>query len=84
MIRSMTDTPWPGDACSLVDAFRRHERSPLEELDATLAAISDGGYAILAGRAGQLLSRQRVLLVSRISGLCLIGGGAWLALARAR
>jgi threonine/homoserine/homoserine lactone efflux protein len=48
------------------------------------AAISDGGYAVLAGRARQLLSRQRVLLVSRISGLCLIGGGAWLALARAR
>jgi threonine/homoserine/homoserine lactone efflux protein len=48
------------------------------------AAISDGGYAILAGRAGRLLSRRRVLWVSRISGLCLIGGGAWLALARAR
>jgi threonine/homoserine/homoserine lactone efflux protein len=48
------------------------------------AAISDGGYAILAGRTGKLLSRQRVLLVSRLSGLCLIGGGAWLALARAR
>jgi len=48
------------------------------------AAISDGGYAILAGRAGKLLSRQRVLWVSRISGVCLIGGGAWLALARAR
>ena len=47
-------------------------------------AISDGGYAILAGRAGRFLSRRRVLLVSRISGLCLVGGGAWLALARAR
>lgn len=35
----MTDTPWLGDACSLVDAFRRKERSPLEELDACLAAI---------------------------------------------
>ena len=35
----MTDTPWSGDACSLVDAFRRGERSPREELDATLAAI---------------------------------------------
>ncbi len=34
----MTDT-WKGDACSLVDAFRRGERSPVEELDATLAAI---------------------------------------------
>lgn len=35
----MTDAPWPGDTCSLVDAFRAGERSPLEELDATLAAI---------------------------------------------
>jgi len=35
----MSDQPWQGDACSLVDAFRAGERSPLEELDATLAAI---------------------------------------------
>lgn len=35
----MTDGPWQGDACSLVDAFRAGERSPAEELDATLAAI---------------------------------------------
>ncbi len=35
----MPETPWQGDACSLVDAFRSGERSPLEELDATLAAI---------------------------------------------
>ena len=35
----MSDTPWQGDACSLVDAFRKRERSPAEELDATLAAI---------------------------------------------
>jgi Asp-tRNA(Asn)/Glu-tRNA(Gln) amidotransferase A subunit family amidase len=35
----MTDMPWQGDACSLVDAFRAGERSPVEELDATLAAI---------------------------------------------
>ena len=35
----MSDNPWLGDACSLVDAFRSGERSPLEELDATLAAI---------------------------------------------
>ena len=48
------------------------------------AAISDGGYAVLAGGARNLLSRSRVRLVSRISGLCLIGGGAWLALTRAR
>ncbi|MEZ5139906.1 MAG: amidase [Acidimicrobiales bacterium] len=35
----MTDTPWLGDACSLVDAFRSGERSPTEELEATLGAI---------------------------------------------
>ena len=43
---AMADSPapdssgtWTGDACSLVDAFRAGERSPVEELDATLAAI---------------------------------------------
>ncbi len=35
----MTDTPWMNDACSLVDAFRKRERSPKEELQATLNAI---------------------------------------------
>jgi aspartyl-tRNA(Asn)/glutamyl-tRNA(Gln) amidotransferase subunit A len=35
----VADTPWQADACSLVDAFRSGERSPLEELDAMLAAI---------------------------------------------
>ena len=35
----MPDTPWLGDACSLVDAFRAGELSPLEALDASLAAI---------------------------------------------
>ncbi len=35
----MGDTPWQGDACSLVDAFRSGQRSPLEELHATYAAI---------------------------------------------
>jgi aspartyl-tRNA(Asn)/glutamyl-tRNA(Gln) amidotransferase subunit A len=30
---------WQGDACSLVDAFRRGERSPVEELAATYDAI---------------------------------------------
>lgn len=35
----MADQPWQGDACSLVDAYRRGERTPLEELDACLAAI---------------------------------------------
>jgi len=35
----MATTPWLGDACSLVDAFRSGERSPSEELEATLASI---------------------------------------------
>jgi aspartyl-tRNA(Asn)/glutamyl-tRNA(Gln) amidotransferase subunit A len=35
----MGDTPWQGDACSLVDEFRSGRRSPLEELQATFAAI---------------------------------------------
>jgi Asp-tRNA(Asn)/Glu-tRNA(Gln) amidotransferase A subunit family amidase len=35
----MTDTPWLGDACSLVEAFRSGERTPAEELEAVLAAI---------------------------------------------
>ncbi|MFN8017579.1 MAG: amidase [Acidimicrobiales bacterium] len=36
----MTDAPWQGDACSLVDAFRAGDRSPVEELEATLATIA--------------------------------------------
>jgi aspartyl-tRNA(Asn)/glutamyl-tRNA(Gln) amidotransferase subunit A len=36
-----TEVPWQGDACSLVDAYRRGERSPTEELEATLAAIDE-------------------------------------------
>jgi aspartyl-tRNA(Asn)/glutamyl-tRNA(Gln) amidotransferase subunit A len=56
----MTDSPWAGDACSLVDAFRSGERSPAEEAQATLAAIEasdlnafafvDGDAAIDAAR----------------------------------
>lgn len=36
---STTDRPWPGDAVSLVEAFRSGDHSPLEELEATIAAI---------------------------------------------
>ena len=35
----MGNTPWLGDSCSLVDAFRAGERSPAEELQATYDAI---------------------------------------------
>jgi threonine/homoserine/homoserine lactone efflux protein len=47
-------------------------------------AISDGGYAVLAGGARTLLSEVRVRAISRIGGLCLIDGGAWLAFTRSR
>jgi aspartyl-tRNA(Asn)/glutamyl-tRNA(Gln) amidotransferase subunit A len=38
-MQTVTDTPWQGDASSLVDAFRAGERTPTEELEVTLAAI---------------------------------------------
>lgn len=50
----------------------------------TVAAIFDSIYAVTAGRAGALLSKARVRLLSQISGASLIGGGVWLALTRAR
>ena len=39
----VTDQPWLGDACSLVDAFRAGTLSPTEALDASLAAIEGSG-----------------------------------------
>jgi aspartyl-tRNA(Asn)/glutamyl-tRNA(Gln) amidotransferase subunit A len=39
----MGNTPWQGDACSLVEAFRSGDRSPLEELRASYDAIESSG-----------------------------------------
>jgi len=47
-----------------------------------VATVCDGTYALLAGKAGSMLTRSRVRLLEIGSGLCLIGGGIWLALAR--
>lgn len=47
------------------------------------AALSDGTYALLSGRAGHLLSQRRVRLMSKFSGSLMIGGGLWLASTRA-
>jgi threonine/homoserine/homoserine lactone efflux protein len=44
-----------------------------------IALLSDGAYAVVTGRAGALLTRKKVRLVSRLSGGFLIGGGLWLA-----
>ncbi|TQI73290.1 threonine/homoserine/homoserine lactone efflux protein [Bosea sp. AK1] len=49
----------------------------------TFAALSDGAYALLSGKAGHLLSRSRVRLLSKLSGGFLVGGGLWLASTRA-
>jgi threonine/homoserine/homoserine lactone efflux protein len=49
-----------------------------------VAAVSDGAYAVLTGRAGAFLSKKRIRLLSRLSGGFLIGGGIWLALTRGR
>jgi len=37
--RPMTDTPWAGDACSLVEAYRAGEHHPADEARSVLAAI---------------------------------------------
>ena len=48
------------------------------------AALTDGAYAVLGGRTGRFMSARRIRAAPRISGLFLIGGGVWLAFARAR
>ena len=45
-----------------------------------VGAIFDSLYAVLAGKAGRMLTKTRVRLVERISGSLLIGGGIWIAL----
>ncbi|MGB7287964.1 MAG: LysE family translocator [Salaquimonas sp.] len=45
-----------------------------------VGAIFDGLYAVLAGKAGAMLTKSRVKLVERISGSLLIAGGIWMAM----
>src|SRR6185437_15905618 len=49
-----------------------------------LAGLTDGIYALLAGRIRTIFSARRTRLMSRISGGFMVGGGIWLALTRAR
>jgi len=49
-----------------------------------VTTLCDGVYVLVTGSAATMLAPGRVRLMSRISGLCVIGGGVWLALARAR
>ncbi len=52
----MTSDTWTDDACSLVDAFRRGERSPREELESTFAAIAHSDL-----NAFSFVDRERAL-----------------------
>ncbi len=45
-----------------------------------IAAAGDTTYALLAGRAGAWLSRSRIRAIEVVSGICLMGGGLWMAL----
>jgi len=49
-----------------------------------VATLCDGAYAVLVGKLGLALSGRGARLVSRLSGGIVMGGGIWLALARAR
>src|SRR5262245_38561569 len=54
----MTDTPWQGDACSLVDACRSGERSPKEELELVLSAIEGSTLGALCHLATEGSRRE--------------------------
>ncbi len=45
-----------------------------------IAAVGDTLYALMAGKAGQWLSRSRIRAIEIISGVCLTAGGVWMAL----
>jgi homoserine/homoserine lactone efflux protein len=49
-----------------------------------LAALSDSAYALISGRIAGRVHPDRVRAASRVGGLCLIGGGLWLALAKSK
>jgi Asp-tRNA(Asn)/Glu-tRNA(Gln) amidotransferase A subunit family amidase len=61
---------WTGDACSLVDAFRRGERSPREELDAAWAAIDASDI-----NAFSFVDRERARAAAETADLSLPFGG---------
>ena len=66
----MVDSPWLGDACSLVDAFRSGERSPVEEVEASLAAIDASTL-----NAFSYIDAERALESARAADVSLPFGG---------
>ncbi|CAN5577001.1 amidase [soil metagenome] len=63
-------TTWQGDACSLVEAFRRGERSPAEELAATYDAIDSSDL-----NAFCFLDRERAEAAAATTDVTLPFGG---------
>jgi aspartyl-tRNA(Asn)/glutamyl-tRNA(Gln) amidotransferase subunit A len=66
----MADTPWQGDACSLVDEMRAGRRSPLEELAATYSAIESSHLNAFA-----FLGRERATDLARTADVSKPFGG---------
>ncbi|MEY4401555.1 MAG: hypothetical protein RL072_1420 [Actinomycetota bacterium] len=66
----MADRPWQGDATSLVEAFRRGDHSPAEELAATYAAIDASDL-----NAFCFLDRERALAAAQHADVSLPFGG---------
>jgi aspartyl-tRNA(Asn)/glutamyl-tRNA(Gln) amidotransferase subunit A len=66
----MPHDTWSGDTCSLVDAFRAGERSPVEELEATFAAIDASDL-----NAFSHLDRDAALERARVADVALPFGG---------
>jgi aspartyl-tRNA(Asn)/glutamyl-tRNA(Gln) amidotransferase subunit A len=64
------DTPWRDDACSLVDAFRAGERSPVEEVEATIAAVEASDLSCFS-----FLDPERALDTAKEADLSLPFGG---------
>ena len=75
----MTDTPWLGDACSLVDAFRSGERKPSDELDAVLAAVEASSL-----NAVTFVDEEGARAVAQMTGLVLLCSMAAMAAPRAQ
>ncbi len=67
---SGSSAPWSGDACSLVDAFRSGERSPVEELGAVYAAIAADDL-----NAFSYLAPEQALAAAQTADLSLPFGG---------
>ena len=65
-----TNDTWKGDACSLVEAFRRGDRSPVEELQATYAAIEASDL-----NAFSFLAREEALAAARAADVWMPFGG---------